>query len=193
MSLRFLAFYLGWAGIYAVLGTAVLLPILQAVRGPRAWRAWPLALATLLFVALTQHPFPDPAQLACPMPDTRPLLEPFRFLIRVGDRLAAGVPPSAWLADLTVAAAAMNLVLCALVGAALARHTARLRVALLFGAGLSLGVELTQLTGIWGLYPCAYRQFDVDDLILNVTGVAAGFLAARALALGVRALARGAS
>jgi glycopeptide antibiotics resistance protein len=44
-----------------------------------------------------------------------------------------------------------------------------------------LAVELTQLTGIWGLYPCPYRQFDVDDLILNTTGVVIGFALARVL------------
>lgn len=38
----------------------------------------------------------------------------------------------------------------------------------------SLGVELTQLTAIWGLYPCPYRLFDVDDLIANTTGAALG-------------------
>ena len=50
---------------------------------------------------------------------------------------------------------------------------------MLGGFGLSLTVELTQLTGLWGLYPCPYRQFDVDDLILNTTGVALGFAVVR--------------
>ena len=34
----------------------------------------------------------------------------------------------------------------------------------------SLLIETTQLTGIWGIYPCAYRLFDVDDLITNTLG-----------------------
>lgn len=42
------------------------------------------------------------------------------------------------------------------------------------GFGISLLVELTQLTGIWGIYECAYRVFDVDDLILNTAGAAIG-------------------
>ena len=35
---------------------------------------------------------------------------------------------------------------------------------------LSLFFELTQLTGLYGYYPKAYRLFDVDDLIINTTG-----------------------
>lgn len=46
------------------------------------------------------------------------------------------------------------------------------------GALVSLLIEVTQLTGIWGLYDCAYRLFDVDDLIANTAGAAVGvFLA----------------
>lgn len=52
-------------------------------------------------------------------------------------------------------------------------------------AGLvaSLLVELTQLTGDWFAYPCAYRLFDVDDLITNTAGALLGALFAPALAL----------
>ncbi|GGP90738.1 VanZ family protein [Streptosporangium pseudovulgare] len=39
----------------------------------------------------------------------------------------------------------------------------------------SLTIELTQLTGLWGLYPCAYRLFDVDDLIINTVGAGLGW------------------
>ncbi|UJP09320.1 VanZ family protein [Microbacterium sp. KUDC0406] len=46
--------------------------------------------------------------------------------------------------------------------------------ALLVGFGLSLFIETTQLTGVWGLYPCAYRFFDVGDLMTNTTGAVLG-------------------
>lgn len=49
-------------------------------------------------------------------------------------------------------------------------------VALLAGAGISLVIETTQLTGVWGLFPCAYRVFDVDDLLMNTTGALIGSL-----------------
>ncbi|EJO5347858.1 VanZ family protein [Clostridium botulinum] len=39
----------------------------------------------------------------------------------------------------------------------------------------SLFFELTQLTGIFGIYKYAYRLFDVDDLILNTSGGIIGY------------------
>ena len=49
-----------------------------------------------------------------------------------------------------------------------------------FGLGfiLSLFYEVTQLTGIYGIYNCPYRIFDVDDLLLNSTGTLVGFFLA---------------
>ena len=40
---------------------------------------------------------------------------------------------------------------------------------------LSLFFELTQLSGLYFIYPAPYRLFDVDDLILNTTGGALGY------------------
>ncbi|MFF2493166.1 VanZ family protein [Agromyces sp. NPDC058064] len=54
-------------------------------------------------------------------------------------------------------------------------------VATAAGALVSLGIELTQLTGIWGAYPCAYRLFDTGDLLANTIGAVLGSLAALAL------------
>lgn len=67
----------------------------------------------------------------------------------------------------------------------LLRHLFGWRVSRCIAAGFvtSLVIEVTQLTGIWWIYPCAYRVFDVDDLIANtagaVIGVALAPLAAR--------------
>ena len=41
---------------------------------------------------------------------------------------------------------------------------------------LSLFFEVTQLTGLYGIYPKAYRLFDVDDLIINTLGGTLGYL-----------------
>jgi glycopeptide antibiotics resistance protein len=41
--------------------------------------------------------------------------------------------------------------------------------------GASLFFELTQLTGVWGIYACPYRLFDVDDLIINTAGAMIGW------------------
>lgn len=51
-------------------------------------------------------------------------------------------------------------------------------VAFAVGLGVSLVIETTQLTGVWGLYPCAYRVFDVDDLLMNTVGAVLGSLLA---------------
>ncbi|GLY12468.1 VanZ family protein [Pseudobacillus badius] len=49
---------------------------------------------------------------------------------------------------------------------------------LALGFALSLFYEVTQITGIYGIYKCPYRLFDVDDLMLNSTGALFGFLVA---------------
>ena len=59
----------------------------------------------------------------------------------------------------------------------------RVVAATAFGLAVSLLVELTQLTGDWFAYPCAYRVFDVDDLITNTLGALLGALLAPALVL----------
>ena len=50
--------------------------------------------------------------------------------------------------------------------------------AAIIGFGVSLLVETTQLTGVWGLLPCAHRFFDVTDLVTNTTGALLGSLLA---------------
>lgn len=50
------------------------------------------------------------------------------------------------------------------------------RLALLIAIATTGTFEITQLTGIFGIYPCPYRYFDVDDLILNTSGAVVGYL-----------------
>ncbi|MBJ8027076.1 VanZ family protein [Bacillus cereus group sp. N21] len=47
-----------------------------------------------------------------------------------------------------------------------------------FSLCLSLFFEITQVTGLYGIYNCAYRLFDVDDLFLNTLGGAIGYFIA---------------
>ncbi|QNK87903.1 VanZ family protein [Sporosarcina sp. resist] len=44
------------------------------------------------------------------------------------------------------------------------------------GFGVSLFFEITQLTGVFGIFTCPYRLFDVDDLMANTLGTFLGFL-----------------
>jgi glycopeptide antibiotics resistance protein len=143
------------------------------------------AFLVLFFLALALHPFPDRATLACPVPGTEPRLVPFRFAWRMAELAARPAQIPAIVTRIGFGSAVMNFLICAAIGAALARWTRRgAGAAVLFGATLTLGVEFTQLTGLWGLYPCAYRLFDVDDLVLNLAGVVAGFVLARRIARG---------
>lgn len=47
-------------------------------------------------------------------------------------------------------------------------------VAGVVGLATSLLVETTQTTGVWSLYDCPYRVFDVDDLVVNTLGALVG-------------------
>ena len=44
-----------------------------------------------------------------------------------------------------------------------------------FSLAMSLFYEVTQITGVYGLYPRPYRLFDVDDLMLNTLGGLVGY------------------
>ena len=47
---------------------------------------------------------------------------------------------------------------------------------MLTGFAFSLLCEITQLTGLFFIYPAPYRIFDVDDLIINTLGAVVGYL-----------------
>ncbi|MDI2028469.1 VanZ family protein [Saccharopolyspora sp. TS4A08] len=68
---------------------------------------------------------------------------------------------------------ACNVVLFVPLGALLRRAPP---VAVLAGAGLSVFIEVTQLTGLWFRFPCPVRVFDVDDVLANTLGAALGGL-----------------
>lgn len=78
-----------------------------------------------------------------------------------------------------VAGAVFNLILLLPLGVFLRYHFRRgLLAAAAAGLGASLLFELTQGTALWGLYPCPYRLFDVDDLIINTAGSVVGWAVA---------------
>lgn len=178
-----LAAYLGFAALYAAAITAVVLIVLRLFRSRPGGAAILLMLTTLFFVTLALTPFPDRATLDCSA-GTQMQLQPFRFLPAFSRLIRTGAGPMAWIGNLTVASTIMNYAICIVIGAALSGVTGRWGLAALVAAGLTLGIETTQVTGNWGIYPCAYRLFDVDDLILNFAGVMTGFAAMR----GVRAV-----
>ena len=176
MTISWLVEFVGLAAIYASLVTFTIFIIAQRNRWINSWRSAPFLLATLFFVFLTQHPFPVPDQLACPVPSAAPQLTLFKFRDAAASLYQNDAGLIRWLSNKTIVATLMNFVLCVIIGATLVRHVTKTWIALTFGATLTTSIELTQLTGLWGIYPCAYRQFNVDDLLLNTLGVMAGFI-----------------
>ncbi|MFJ6901884.1 VanZ family protein [Streptomyces hokutonensis] len=76
-----------------------------------------------------------------------------------------------------------NLLLLLPLGVFIRTHFRRgLVAATAAGFAGSLLLELTQYTGLWGLYACPYRLFAVDDLIANTAGAMLGWAAAGPLA-----------
>lgn len=145
-------------------------------------RALPFVVLTAVFVAMTQYPFPLPASLDCPVGRSAvPNLQPFNWRVTLGELVEEQVPPWRWPLNRHIAATAMNFLVCAGIGAALAPLTRSWRLVAGFGLGMTAAIELTQLTAVWGLYPCPWRQFNVDDLIMNAAGVLTGFALARRL------------
>lgn len=137
---------------------------------------------SLALVTYTLLPLPDDVATMCRNP-ALPQLTPFAF---VGDIASEGgiAGPRALLSNPASAQVLFNVLLFMPLGA-LARHAVtRKRVlgGLFLGLGtgfvVSLFIETTQLTGDWFLYPCAYRLFDVDDLLANTAGAAIGTLLA---------------
>ena len=143
--------------------------------GLTAWRVlgW-LALLVYLFavMAYTLVPFPDSDDFTCRAAILNPLAD-VRDVLRYADR-GDGVVQNPAVQQL-----ALNVALFVPWGFLLRAMFRRgILIATISGFGLSLLVETTQLTGVWGLYPCAYRFFDVGDLITNTTGAALGSAAA---------------
>jgi glycopeptide antibiotics resistance protein len=108
-----------------------------------------------------------------------PQLRPFYFIEVVEQRARGSWSLGAMARNPALWSTALNVVLLVPLGFFL-RYMFGVRVlaAVAIGFGVSLLFELTQLTGLWFVYPCAYRLFSVDDLILNTVGAALGALLA---------------
>jgi glycopeptide antibiotics resistance protein len=133
----------------------------------------------------TLLPLPDPAQIRCAPAQ----LTPFQFLADIRTFDTSG--PRALLHNPAVLQVAFNILLFLPLGILLRWLWGRGIIwSTVLGFAVSLCIETTQLTGLWGLYPCAYRLFDVDDLMANTAGALLGGVLAAAFAL-LRRLASG--
>ena len=125
-------------------------------------------LSVLYVVGLltfTQYPMPDEPDRYCATHHLSPQLNPLEF---IQDIATGGVS--------AVMKLLLNIVLFMPLGFLLMRFLRRnIGHTVIVGFLLSLTIELTQLSGFWGIYPCSYRQFDVDDLLTNTLGALIGY------------------
>jgi glycopeptide antibiotics resistance protein len=124
-------------------------------------------------------PLPDPATVAAstgPFDDLHPFSFLTNFLRETPFKLTQ---PGTWLATLTSRSflePLFNFLLLLPFGVYLAYYFRQnWKIVLLLSFLLSLFFELSQLTGLFGLYPKPYRLFATDDLLLNTLGGLAGF------------------
>ena len=151
-----------------------------------AWKSF-VVFSLLLYALCTYY------LVILPLPESRtalvayaatPKLEAFTF---VGDFAQAAeacglspADPCSWRRFLSMPAVYMTLfnVLLTFPVGFYARYLfgARWWQAMLAGFLTSLFFELTQQSGLYGIYAHPYRLFDVDDLIVNTTGALVGYV-----------------
>lgn len=137
-----------------------------------------LYMITAWFMTLLPLPSFD---AVAEMPDIEPNLKPFlfveTFLERTGFSLA---DRSTWLPALKSSSfytVAFNVLLTVPFGVYLRKYfKVSFWKTILFGCLLSCFYEITQYTGIYGIYPKAYRYADIDDVIVNTFGAGLGYV-----------------
>ena len=158
--------------LWPFLSFALTLPVLallyhrdNRIKATSALNAYLIVLYLLSLICFTTYPMPGNPTAYCATHHMRPQLNPFEF---IHDIQADGLTGIMQLA--------LNVVFFLPLGyfMKLTFHR-KLAVTTPIVFLTSLFIETTQLTGIWGIYPCAYRLFDVDDLITNTLGGVLGF------------------
>lgn len=118
----------------------------------------------------TLLPLPEPGSFRCRVPQTD----------LFGTIGLIGLPDDGvrmFLRDQAVQQVLLNVLLFVPLGVLIRLILRRgVLVSTLAGFSVSLLIEVTQRTGDWGFYGCAYRKFDVDDLLVNTLGAIAGAL-----------------
>ncbi|GAA3702469.1 hypothetical protein GCM10022377_15140 [Zhihengliuella alba] len=178
--------------LFGVIAFAVFLVPIVAVQYRLYGRFTPLRLLGAAAVSIygaallayTLLPLPSPSDLQC-TPGVS-LWEgvqttPFQFVSDIA-REAAGLGVLATLKSTVVLQVVFNVVLFLPWGLIARRFLGwNVLLATVTGFLTSLFIETTQATGVFGLYSCAYRLGDVDDLLANTAGALLGALLAPAV------------
>lgn len=187
-----LSYYAGPIGtaatIFPLIAGTILLPVIviHYWRFGQLRQIRALVFYSLLFYALAAYflvilPLPDRFEGFCEFyaQSKAPRLQPFSF---VGDMLSyeQGLSDLAFVRSLpsnpAFLQAFFNFLLLLPLGFYLRYYFHySIRRTLFVAFAVTLFFELTQLSGLYGLYPCPYRLFDVDDLILNASGAMVGY------------------
>ncbi|MDR2336760.1 MAG: VanZ family protein [Candidatus Nomurabacteria bacterium] len=124
-----------------------------------------LFLYVLALFAFTLYPLPDDPEAFCVGKHLSPQLNPIQFLFDIKEE---GVK-----ATLQIIA---NVVFFVPLGVFLRNLFGKKLLVTVFVALLTaLLIETAQLTGAFGIFPCSYRLFDVNDLMFNTLGAMIGF------------------
>lgn len=181
----------GYAALYigGVLVALLLVPLL-VVQHRRYGRLSPArlvgsALVTVYLVALVTYtwlPLPPRSEAWCAQHGVDGMnWQPLRFVGTVQEAIATQGLGGA-LSSVAVLQVVFNVLLFVPWGVIVAGFLHR-SVATAAGSGFvaSVVIEATQGTGLWFLYPCAYRFADVDDVLTNSLGALIGALLAPAI------------
>ncbi|GAA1909781.1 VanZ family protein [Streptomyces sodiiphilus] len=174
--------------IFPFVAAVIVVPV--AVRGYRrrgragGWSALVFySFVFYLLAALLQTLMPLPldtdAHCATVRYASSPQLQPLAFVDSISAAAGGNRSPQHLLGLAPTWTTLLNAVLLLPLGVYLRYH---LRQGLLASTALafftSLFFETTQYTGLWYLYACPYRQFNVDDLTLNTAGAVLGWFLA---------------
>ncbi|WP_181274015.1 VanZ family protein [Brevibacterium oceani] len=139
------------------------------------WRTLIWLAAAIYAMALwtyTLLPVPPADEVTCAAVQ----LVPFQFVTDILSFDTGSV--RAMMTNPAVLQVALNVILFVPLGWFVRQLAGRgIVVATITGLAASALIEVTQITGIWGIYSCAYRVFDVDDLMMNTFGAFLGSLA----------------
>jgi len=141
---------------------------------------WMGALLVYGIAMLTYTLAPLPSKEWCARPHPGLIeLDPTLYFRDMWQMHLAGQSWASIAASWTTVQMALNIVLFIPLGIIL-RHLWKLGIwrTTAIGFGLSLLIELTQLTGNWFTAACPYRVADISDLILNTIGALLGALIA---------------
>ncbi|SEL60174.1 VanZ family protein [Rhodococcus maanshanensis] len=130
---------------------------------------------TAAVVAFTMFPLPSLTPRWCELyAVTEPVLRPFAFVSDIS-RDTAGMSAVGVLTSSAVMQVVLNVALFVPFGVfGLVLFECSRAATIAAAVAVSGLIELTQFTAVWGVFPCAYRVADVNDVLLNTAGAVVG-------------------